>query len=131
MNDKQCRGWNWFALFFALAPLLPTGARAAWVFQESHAPQTSFRAVQAVNAKVVWAGGTAGTCRRTVDGGVNWEIIAVPEADKLDFRGLFAFDERTVGVIMDFGGHILTFDSAEKPPTSEGVVWRGGRRAAP
>jgi len=94
--------WKCFALILPLAQMFPTETRAGWVWQESHTPRTSFRAVQAVNRKVVWAGGTGGTCLRTVDGGDTWEILAVPGADKLDFRGLFAFDESTV-VLMSAG----------------------------
>jgi photosystem II stability/assembly factor-like uncharacterized protein len=84
-----------FALALALPLLVPAGARAEWIWQESHAPQAAFRAVQAVNGKVAWAGGSGATCRRTVDGGNTWEVLAVPGATNLDFRGLFAFDDQT------------------------------------
>ena len=69
--------------------------RAEWVFQDSHSPRTSFRAVHALNARVVWVGGTGGSCLRTVDGGKTWEKLAIPGAEKLDFRSIVAFDERT------------------------------------
>ena len=90
------------ALVVAVAAVLPLTAPAQWTWQESHAPRASFRAIQAVNRNVVWVAGTGGTCRRTVDGGATWEVITVPDAAKLDFRGLFAFDATNV-VLMSSG----------------------------
>ena len=48
-----------------------------------------------VNARVVWASGTAGTYLRTTDGGANWNAAIVPDAGSLDFRGVVAFDSDT------------------------------------
>ena len=55
----------------------------------------SFRGLSVVGEKVVWASGTGGTVIRTVDGGRNWSVIAVPGSDKLDFRDIEAFDANT------------------------------------
>ena len=83
---------------FLLAILLflrhPT--QAAWEFQQGNTgTNISFRAVQAVSAKVVWIGGSSGTVLRTLDGGKTWEKRNVPGAEQLDFRGVAAFDANT------------------------------------
>jgi photosystem II stability/assembly factor-like uncharacterized protein len=70
-------------------------ANAEWIVQDSPLPKASFRAVQAVNARVAWIGGSGGACLRTVDGGQTWQVRAVPTAEALDFRGLVAFDRQT------------------------------------
>lgn len=72
---------------------------AEWVPQRSGVPQASIRALQALDAKVVWASGSQGTCLRTVDGGETWQKLTLPNAESLDFRGLAAFDERTAVLI--------------------------------
>src|SRR5258706_103182 len=57
--------------------LLANTARADWIFQQSNVnTNISFRAVQAVSAKVVWVGGSGCTCMRTVDGGQTWQRLA-------------------------------------------------------
>ena len=66
-----------------------------WVPQASGA-SASLRGVSAVNVRIVWASGTAGTYLRTTDGGVTWKAAQVPGAEALDFRGLRAIDGRTV-----------------------------------
>lgn len=72
---------------------------AAWVVQQSPAEDASLRAIQAVDAKVVWASGSKGTCLRTLDGGETWHKLTVPHAEPLDFRGLAAFDAQTAVLI--------------------------------
>ncbi len=63
-------------------------------------PQTSgvterLRGVSAVNKTIAWASGSNGTCLRTIDGGMTWQKINVPGAEKLDFRDIEAFDANT------------------------------------
>jgi photosystem II stability/assembly factor-like uncharacterized protein len=53
-----------------------------------------FRAIQAVDAHVVWIAGPGGAWR-TVDGGQSWQARAIPGAERLDFRGIAAFDPQT------------------------------------
>jgi enediyne biosynthesis protein E4 len=62
----------------------------------------SFRGLSAVNADVVWASGSNGTVIRTIDGGKRWDVRVVAGADKLDFRGVHAFDADKA-VIMSTG----------------------------
>lgn len=59
----------------------------------------SLRGLSMVNEKIVWASGTDGTVIRTTDGGKNWSVITVPGAEKLDFRGIHAFDASTAVII--------------------------------
>lgn len=71
-----------------------TVARGAWE------PQTidtdaDFRGLSVVGPKVAWVSGTQGTFGRTVDGGKTWKVGTVPEAEKLDFRDVEAFGEKT------------------------------------
>ena len=78
--------------------------QAGWVPQVSPVidPNASFRAVAAVSSNVVWVGGSGGVCLRTLNGGTTWERKAVPGAEKLDFRGVAAFDVRTA-ILMSAG----------------------------
>lgn len=55
----------------------------------------SLRGLSVVNEKIVWASGTNGTFLKTIDGGRNWTIGKVPDAEKLDFRDVEAFDANT------------------------------------
>src|SRR5215831_11932710 len=73
-------------LLFLLAAT--ASAQSQLQLQNSHTTE-SLRGVSAVSAKIAWASGTHGTYLRTVDGG--WIPKQVPDADKLDFRGVVAF----------------------------------------
>jgi photosystem II stability/assembly factor-like uncharacterized protein len=53
--------------------------------------QESLRGVSAISRQIAWASGTHGTYLRTLDGGRTWTPAQVPDADKLDFRGVVAF----------------------------------------
>lgn len=59
----------------------------------------AFRGLSVVNADVVWASGTGGTVVRTIDGGRNWQVLKVPDAEKLDFRDIEAFDANTAYIL--------------------------------
>jgi photosystem II stability/assembly factor-like uncharacterized protein len=79
------------ALFLTLTNSL---AFAQWQVQ-SVASDSDFRGLSVVSDKVAWASGTKGTFVRTVDGGKNWSVGKVPDADMLDFRDVEAFGEST------------------------------------
>jgi photosystem II stability/assembly factor-like uncharacterized protein len=66
-------------------------ADAQWQKQTVNT-KASLRGLSVVNEKIVWASGTSGTFLRTVDGGKNWTVGKVPDAEKLDFRDVEAFD---------------------------------------
>jgi photosystem II stability/assembly factor-like uncharacterized protein len=69
-------------------------AEAQWQRQTVDT-KASLRGLSVVNDKIIWASGTGGTFLRTIDGGKNWKIGKVPDADKLDFRDVEAFDANT------------------------------------
>jgi hypothetical protein len=63
----------------------------------------NLRGIESVGKWIAWASGTGGTVLRTVDGGKTWEQCAVPPAaEKLDFRGVRAFDDKTA-IVMSSG----------------------------
>lgn len=77
-------------------------ACAQWQMQDSHS-MASFRGVDYVGNSVAWVSGTNGTVLRTVDMGKMWTQCAVaPGAEKLDFRGVQAFDAQTA-IVMSSG----------------------------
>jgi photosystem II stability/assembly factor-like uncharacterized protein len=57
------------------------------------------RGVSAVSAQVAWASGGNGTVLRTIDGGQNWQRIAVPGAEALDFRDVDAVSDRVASIL--------------------------------
>jgi len=61
--------------------------------------QAGFRGLSVVSEKVVWASGTEGTVIRTLDAGKTWTVMAVAGAEKLDFRGIRAFDDKAAIII--------------------------------
>jgi photosystem II stability/assembly factor-like uncharacterized protein len=81
-----------------LVALLAATAQAQWIKQSVNT-DASFRGLSVVSDKVVWASGTGGTVIRTVDAGKNWNVIAVPGAEKLDFRDIEAFDANTAYIL--------------------------------
>lgn len=73
-------------------------ANAQWTKQTIDT-KASFRGLSVVNEKIIWASGTGGTVLKTIDGGKNWSVIKVPDADKLDFRDIEAFDADTAYIL--------------------------------
>lgn len=84
-------------IFFTLLLLAPV-ANAQWQKQDIDT-DASFRGLDVVSEKVIWASGTGGTVIRTIDGGENWDVIKVPGAEKLDFRDIEAFGENTAYIL--------------------------------
>ena len=82
-------------LFLCLFPIF---SFAQWELQTSNV-DASFRAVTAVSNKVAWIGGSKGTVLKTNNGGKTWEKCPVLGAEKLDFRGIYAFDEKNVVIV--------------------------------
>ncbi|HET8638448.1 MAG TPA: hypothetical protein VFL96_16490 [Acidobacteriaceae bacterium] len=73
-----------------------------WVMEAS-GTTAGLRGIHAVGGGVAWASGTNGTVLRTEDGGYMWQRCAMPpDAEKLDFRGIWAWDADTA-VIMSSG----------------------------
>jgi len=103
------------ALFCALA----TGLSAHWVKQNIDT-KASFRGLSVVNDKIVWASGTGGTVIRTIDGGNTWKVMAVPGAEKLDFRDIEAFDANTAYTLSLGNGE----SSRIYKTTDGGATWK-------
>jgi len=59
------------------------------------------RGLAVVSDRVAWASGAKGTILRTTDG-ETWKTVAVPGAEKLDFRDIEAWDENTA-IAMSIG----------------------------
>src|SRR5687768_7156000 len=78
--------------------VLSAAAAGQWVKQTVNTT-ASFRGLSVVSEKVVWASGTGGTVIKTTDGGKAWRVMAVPGADKLDFRDIEAFDSNTAYIL--------------------------------
>ena len=57
------------------------------------------RGVSAVSPTVAWASGNQGTVIKTIDGGMTWARLVVPDSSGLDFRDIQAFDDRVAYVL--------------------------------
>jgi photosystem II stability/assembly factor-like uncharacterized protein len=88
-------------LCLAALVLTTTFSSAQWTKLDS-GTDASLRGVSAVDANVCWASGSKGTVLRTTDGGKHWNKLPIPNADKLDFRDVEAFDANTA-IIMSAG----------------------------
>ncbi len=86
------------AIFSCAVLLLSIPAFGQWVKQTVDT-KASLRGLSVVNEKVVWASGTGGTVLRTVDGGATWKVMTVPGGEKLDFRDIEAFDDKTAYIL--------------------------------
>jgi hypothetical protein len=90
------------ALTFMFVAVAPGCAHAQWQMQTSNTT-ADLRGIHSVGNGVAWASGTNGTVLRTEDGGYVWQTCAVPPgAEKLDFRGIQAFDANTA-IVMSSG----------------------------
>src|SRR5215211_3815540 len=78
--------------------LMSITAAAQWQKQTVNTT-ASFRGLSVVSEKVIWASGTGGTVIKTTDGGKMRRVMAVPGADKLDFRDIEAFDGNTAYIL--------------------------------
>ena len=86
--------------------LAPIAANAQFDLQHSNTT-ASLRGIAAPGNGVAWASGTDGTVLRTEDGGFVWQGCAMPPgAEKLDFRGVQAFDAQTALVMSSGKGDL-------------------------
>ena len=81
----------------------------------------SLRGIHAAGPGVAWASGTNGTVLRTEDAGFVWQGCAMPPgAEKLDFRGVWAWDAMTAIVMSSGPG-----DQSRLYKTTDGCVsWK-------
>ncbi len=93
------------ALLFAALTLCAIAApklEAQWQIQDAHIT-ADLRGIDYVGNGVAWASGSNGTVLRTEDLGFVWQLCAMPPgAEKLDFRGIQAFDNNTA-IVMSSG----------------------------
>ena len=87
-----------FGVIFLILMFFTISNAQEWQ-KQSIDTKASFRGLSVVNQNVIWASGTGGTVLRTVDGGKTWSIFKVPDADKLDFRDIEAFDADTAYIL--------------------------------
>ncbi len=86
----------------AMVLLLHAACRAQWELQTSNTT-ADLRGIHSIGNGVAWASGTNGTVLRTEDSGFVWQTCSVPPgAEKLDFRGIQAFDANTA-IVMSSG----------------------------
>ena len=102
MHRKTSRNRYIMTLILFIATLAPRIIHAQWDIEESHTT-AGLRGIHNVGGGVAWASGTNGTVLRTEDGGYLWQTCTIPPgAEKLDFRGIQAFDENTA-IVMSSG----------------------------
>ncbi len=102
MYRKTNRNRYTTTLLLLTATLAPKIIHAQWDIEESHTT-AGLRGIHNVGGGIAWASGTNGTVLRTEDGGYLWQTCNVPAgAEKLDFRGIQAFDENTA-IVMSSG----------------------------
>jgi photosystem II stability/assembly factor-like uncharacterized protein len=89
-------------VFWSLFLLLTASATASEQWHKVPVPTTASLRGLSVAGGAVWASGTQGTVIRTTDDGKTWSVMTVPGAEKLDFRGVHAFDASSA-VIMSSG----------------------------
>ena len=87
-----------FLLGFLILAFGSAIINAQWIKQSVNTT-ASLRGLSVVNEKVIWASGTGGTVIKTTDGGSTWKVMTVPEAEKLDFRDIEAFDAKTAYIL--------------------------------
>lgn len=89
-------------LVFAMLLAAGSAAHAQWEIENSNTT-SDLRGIHSVGGGVAWASGTNGTVLRTEDGGYIWQTCSIPPgAEKLDFRGIQAFDANTA-IVMSSG----------------------------
>jgi photosystem II stability/assembly factor-like uncharacterized protein len=90
------------ALLITAALLIAPAAQAQWEIQT--APTTAdLRGIDNVGKGIAWASGSDGAVLRTTDDGAHWQLCPTPPgAEKLDFRGIQAFDANTA-IVMSSG----------------------------
>jgi hypothetical protein len=94
--------FNELTILASIAFLAASTAHAQWQIQTSNAT-ADLRGIHSLGGGVAWASGTNGTVLRTEDGGYVWQTCAIPpDAEKLDFRGIQAFDANTA-IVMSSG----------------------------
>ncbi len=97
-----------FPAAFALLPVLLATplVDAQWRLEDSGSG-ADLRGIDNIGEGVAWASGSNGTVLRTLDMGKTWgHCTTPPNAEKLDFRGIQAFDKDTALVMSSGKGDL-------------------------
>ena len=92
---------------FLFSLILGASLQAQWWKVQTSGLDTNLRGVsvapvsnaKGVSAPVVWASGSNGVILRSLDAGKTWQRLRVANGDKLDFRGIVAFNATTAYVM--------------------------------
>ena len=85
-----------------LLTLIAATTQAQFQIQTSNTT-ANLRGIHSLGNGIAWASGTNGTVLRTEDNGKTWQPCTTPpDAAKLDFRGIQAFDNKTA-IVMSSG----------------------------
>src|ERR1051325_1753495 len=105
-------------IWILMTCLVTASAFGQWNPQRSNTT-ASLRGLSIVDAKIVWASGTAGTFVRTTDGGETWQVGTVSGGEKLDFRGVYAVNAQTAYLLSIGNGN----ESQIYKTTDAGKTW--------
>lgn len=94
MDGKFLRISSFAVLLLMALFVLNSIVNAQWQKQAVDT-KASLRGLSIVSEKIIWASGTGGSFLKTTDGGKTWKVGKVPDAEKLDFRDVEAFDAKT------------------------------------
>ncbi|HEY6268540.1 MAG TPA: hypothetical protein VIX11_09610 [Candidatus Acidoferrum sp.] len=91
-------------LAFVFSLISCASVQAQWWYAQTSGIDSNLRGVAAAytsdskgrRAPVVWASGSNGAILKSFDRGKTWKRLHVAGGDKLDFRGIVAFDEKVV-----------------------------------
>src|ERR1700733_9137859 len=121
MHSSKSRNSQAATLLLLLLTTLATKKIQAQFDIEDSNSTASLRGIHNVGGGGAWASGTNGTVLRTEDGGYLWQTCTIPPgAEKLDFRGIQAFDENTA-IVMSSG----TGDLSRLYKTTDGCqTWK-------
>ena len=74
--------------------------------------KASLRGLSVVDENNAWASGANGTVLRTINGGITWQDVSVPNADSVDFRDIEAFNPEEA-IILSAGSPGLIYKTID------------------
>ena len=108
------------ARYLALVALFVPMQSGIHVTPQQTGVTNRFIAVSAVSPDVVWISGDRGSYAHTTDGGTTWKAGTVPGAERLDFRDVHAFNERSALLMSAGNGPASTIYRT----TDAGASWQ-------
>jgi hypothetical protein len=105
-----------FSAFIFLFAAAVTNAQTVKMLNSGS--KASFRGLSVVSDDILWVSGSGGTVGRSTDGGENWTWMTVKGFEKMDFRDIEAFDDKTAIIMgIDAPAYILK-------TTDGGTTWK-------